>query len=470
MAETPSNKTGSKKASDATAGAAGKAAASKPPVIELEAKETSSKAAKAQAVKSKSAPAASQGPEKASKQKEDTAPDTSGRSTGFSAAVPKSEPTTDEPSGEKPDTAALHGEPAQAKSSGVSAWVAGGLSGGFVGAVAAFALVASGVVNVQAISGDERAVMAGVVEANQIRLEKLEQQIAALETATPVSDAAQDAELDGQKGELEQRIQEIAKAFGSRIDAIRVDVAQLQEGQASAAPQGDAAPVADLQMQLNSVSGHVERLQSAFAAFEGTIAQLQADNAAQASEFAALQDQASASLDRNQAARALAVSSLQRAVEQGRPFETELTAVMAVFPEHAVSLQELEPFAKEGVASTASLIGGFDAVVRQMSRAQIAEEAAEEGFWGRLMGSAEQLVSVRRIDGSDMSDPRRMLGAMEQKVAKGDLAGALDLYDALPDEMRQAGAQWAGAVKARVQAADLMRQVQEQLISAMAAK
>ncbi|MEP3275480.1 MAG: hypothetical protein ABJN26_19915 [Stappiaceae bacterium] len=170
---------------------------------------------------------------------------------------------------------------------------------------------------------------------------------------------------------------------------------------------------------------------------------------------------------RELASRAIAISSLKDAVDDGRSFATELAAVSKLLPE-GTDLSLLQQNSEEGIETSAQLIAGFPNVARSMGAALNQAEAGDDVL-DQLLTNARSLVTIRRSGEDSSSDPSSLLGSMASKVGKADLAGALSAYENLPEAARQAGAPWANAVKTRLEADSLVSKVTKDVIESLAA-
>lgn len=165
------------------------------------------------------------------------------------------------------------------------------------------------------------------------------------------------------------------------------------------------------------------------------------------------------------AARAIAIASLRNAVDSGETYEAELAAVEAVLPSDAAELEPLKASAASGIPSSASLIAGFGQVARDMSAVALTNE--NDDVVERLFSSAKSLVSVRKPNDSTGTSSSEVLGRMEARVSAGDLAGAIEAYDVLPEPMQQVGEAWAEQVKARLAADELVKKITGQVLKSL---
>ncbi|MCA1299769.1 COG4223 family protein [Stappia indica] len=180
--------------------------------------------------------------------------------------------------------------------------------------------------------------------------------------------------------------------------------------------------------------------------------------------FTPLEEQLGGIGARETAARAIAVSTLKATLDQGKPFETELAAVASALPKDT-DLGALRAVAKTGVATRQALLSEFPAVARAMT-ARL-DQPAEGDFVDSFLSNARSLVSIRQPGESDAATPQGALGRMEARVARGDLTGALEAYDSLPENVRAAGADWAAAARARLAADRLVDQVTGEVLSSL---
>ncbi|MDD7911744.1 hypothetical protein PUV47_17560 [Pseudovibrio exalbescens] len=267
------------------------------------------------------------------------------------------------------------------------------------------------------------------------------------------------------------------------LEAVKAQVATLQEQAAQL--QEEAGSLAQLPETVRSQQQLVTSLETRIAQ---TAANLQAQVQTQAetrvqmdalvSQLQSLSDTVTAQLDRleqrvgdasaqERAARAIAIASLQAAVEGGRPYATELSAVEAVMTGDKSQLAPLKEYASSGIPTRSQLIARFGGAARAMSAADVTSQS--EGVVDRLMNSAQSLVSIRTPGDNEGTTPRDRLGSMEARVASGDLEGALAAYDQLPEPVKAAGATWAGQVRARLQADALVAKVTDEVLKSLAA-
>ncbi|WP_068086730.1 hypothetical protein [Polycladidibacter stylochi] len=440
-------------------------------------------------------------------------------------------------------------QPQASKKSG-----SGALTGALLGSVFGAALVLGGLYGAHqagylkvltAPQADQIALMRGIFDANEQRLQDLEGKIAALQNKG--NDGANQQELTGLEQKITaqtKRIDEINAAIGNSTDDSQT-VSQLTQQltkleQAIAKGQGGDGPalinvnetLAKVQSKLSELTkvqtqasvdfetlkaqqNSLEKTQQGLQKSIGTLASLQTrlqdmevsstalakqqgeQGATLSTSLASMQGELtelmrtlsqqqkdvdahtqslgklSASLAnveskvgsasaQERAARAIAVSSLSASVESGKPYAAELTAVKAVVPQGQFDFSKLDEFARLGIPTNAELIASFGEAARAMSKAQL--QKPDQGVVDRLLTSAQSLVSIRRPSDEAGTTPGAILGQMEVKVEKGDLAAALAAYQRLPEAMQEAGADWADHAQARLAADALVKQITNEVL------
>ena len=158
-----------------------------------------------------------------------------------------------------------------------------------------------------------------------------------------------------------------------------------------------------------------------------------------------------------QAALAIAASALKAAIDRGEPFTTELDTFVAVAPDTAET-EPLRAMAASGVPSRTAIAAEFDAAASAMLAAGRTIDP-NAGILDRLMSSAESLVQVRPVGDVQGEGAPAAIARMEVAVKKGDYAAALTEYEALPAPAKEAGSAYAGKLRARLAADELMDKV-----------
>jgi hypothetical protein len=162
---------------------------------------------------------------------------------------------------------------------------------------------------------------------------------------------------------------------------------------------------------------------------------------------------------------AVSAQALRAAVERGDPFSAELAAVkpLAADPQ---ALAPLEPFAASGVPTQAALARQLSDVVPAMQRL-VGATPPDAGVLDRFRASAERLVRIRPIDEVPGDDPTTIIGRIEAKAARSDIAGALVELATLPAPLRAPAEEWIKQAERRNAAVDASRRFASNALAAL---
>jgi len=263
-------------------------------------------------------------------------------------------------------------------------------------------------------------------------VDALEADLAALKSAVEAGGA--DGGSDG--GEATAQL-------SSRLEALEAAVAALRQDGGGAAP----ADLAQLTGRIDTIEKAVNAAGAQTVDAEGRIAVLEKSLADIAAKVEAQADQPRIAL-------AIAASALKAAVDRGGPFASEVETFAAVAPD-SPELAELRALAKDGVPSRADLLAAApDAAIAMIAASRVVDENA--GFFERLLASAESLIKVRPVGVVEGEGVDAVVARMEAAVKAGDLAKALAEYETLPEGPKAAGASFAGQVRLRQKAEELV--------------
>lgn len=276
--------------------------------------------------------------------------------------------------------------------------------------------------------------------------------------------AALQQEVDALKGEA------AAGEVADSVAALKADVARMTESvdtltsrlaSAEAALTDAGAARSDIQANLAELSSTISSARAstteALNALKGSIAAIE-------TRLGPLEESIGTPGARETAARALAVSALTAALDAGRSYATELSAVAAALPKET-DLTNLSAHADTGLPTKADLIARFPAVARAMaSRIEVPVEEGEGSLVDRFLSGAKTFIGIRHVGDGGGNTPVDLLGRMEARVTAGDLAGALAAYEGLPEPVKAAGAEWAGQARARVEADAVVASVTDEVL------
>lgn len=305
------------------------------------------------------------------------------------------------------------------------------------------------------------------VDSLRNEVESLRAALEELRAAPPP--AAEAPDLSG----VDARIEGLA----TLVEDLRAQLAALGENNGAAA--GDPAAIDALRTALAALEARVAALPADGGAALGALreeiggavalARQASDAAAQAtsaagalaprldrieSELATLASEVAEAAEKPGVALAIAASALKAAVDRGMPFATELDTYAGLAPD-TPEIAALRPFAATGVPTRVDIEARFDAAASAMIAAGRAEDP-NAGFMDKLWSSALSVVEVRPIGEVQGADPAAVVARMEVALGRGDYARAIAEFDALPQRVRDAGADFMERVRARHAADDLV--------------
>ena len=387
-----------------------------------------------------------------------------GRDAGKASSVP---PSGTAPAGSPvpPRAPAGRSVPAAARGS-VSGSLLAGVAGAVLALLGAGALQFAGVLpspNGQIGQSDVATLQDEVASLRQ-QVETLPTQGSApeglAERVDALSQALEDARADfTASGGAGQADPAAAKALEDRFAGLESAIAALPRGE-SGAPV-DLAPINERIGAIETTAAEAGRN-----AQQASQAAADAASAAQATgqridqleqAVTGLTTRVDEQAEQPQAALAIAASALKAAIDRGEPFTTELDTFAAVAPD-ATETEPLRAMAEDGVPSRTAIAAEFDAAASAMLAAGRTIDP-NAGILDRLMSSAESLVQVRPVGDVQGEGAPAAIARMEVAVEKGDYAAALTEYEALPAPAKEAGSAYAGKLRARLAADELMDKV-----------
>lgn len=245
-------------------------------------------------------------------------------------------------------------------------------------------------------------------------------------------------------------------ALKSQSDALQQRVNQLETALANvsvAAPvaSGDTAGLAPIDLLP---------LQARLTALEAR--PLPADTASLEAAIAKLQQEIGSHDRTDNAQKTLMVAALQlvTAWQSGQPFEAPWLSALAsaslVDPALTLALDDaaptLLPWRDKGITRLARLTADYPAMAQ---RVVVAAAPKGESWWQQSLARIKGLVVIRRQGESVTASDEAVdavLARAEVRLAKADLAGAVEELDKLNDVAAPAAANWLAAAKARLRA------------------
>jgi len=286
-----------------------------------------------------------------------------------------------------------------------------------------------------AASGGDAAGLADAnarIESVSVMVEDMRAQLARLSEGAGGEQALQPAldELRTGLAALEQRVAALPADGGGDTEALRAEVARVEESVRSAVQSAASAAEA-----ASAVAPRIDAL-------EQRVTEL----AARVEE----QDKTPG------VALAIAASALKAAIDRGSPFSTELDTYAGLAPE-APEIAALREMAGSGVPTRAAISAEADSVaVRMIDAGRVIDPNA--GFLDRLWASAQSLVTVRPVGDVQGSDVPAVVARWEAALDAGDYERAVAEFETLPADAKAAGSAFMDKVRARDSADRLVDQ------------
>ena len=158
-----------------------------------------------------------------------------------------------------------------------------------------------------------------------------------------------------------------------------------------------------------------------------------------------------------QAAASLALVGLQRAFDNGEPFEDQLALLTRLAPE-VQGVESLRASAREGAPTLAALKADFASAVREALAA-----SGHEGGNG-LVGRVQKLISVRPATPQPGDRPAAVISRAEAALEADNLLSTVEELAALSDGPADAFADWMEAARRRLNAAAAIETLNEALL------
>jgi uroporphyrinogen-III synthase len=316
-----------------------------------------------------------------------------------------------------------------------------------------------------------------VLDAFAARLAKIERD-AAQRPASPGAAPAPDPKLADSLAELDKRLTDLQAALQAQREQSRRD-AQAATASLSDVAQAARAAAADQAKASSSLAQRVEALEkgfdpAAFVAIRNGLNELGAKLDAMGKRLEAAEKTAASARAEGlaQAAFALSVGQIRRAVEQGAPFAAELAASRSLAggdAAYTASLDQLAPLAAQGVATRAALAQSLRQTAAGIVHAG-RQRDAETGAWRRFLAWLDSLITIRPVGAAGGDSPAARAARGEAMLASGDLAGAVAQLEALGAPAADAAKPWIARAKARLQAEQALAALETRAAAAVARK
>jgi len=284
------------------------------------------------------------------------------------------------------------------------------------------------------------------------RVAQLESSLKALaDTASEGGSVASAAAIAQQIAEAEQRLNEkiaASRAEGEKaaqtLAGMQSEIAALK-AKIGALAEAELGGGADVGPELNALSERIAKIETMLPDIVSAVGKETADT--------------------KTAAAAIAFANLRSAVNEGRPYATELDTLGALAPALG-DLGILPAYAEKGIPTVPELARSFAAASDQALAA--AAQPAGDSFLDKMLASAQSLVTIRRIGEAPAGEGAEpTLARAKAALDKGDLAGAVKEIETLGGTAREAFSAWLGAARARLGAGEIMTRLEGALLMSM---
>ena len=287
----------------------------------------------------------------------------------------------------------------------------------------------------------------------------LNERVGKLEEAGPDDRAALKAGIDA----LAKRIDGLPASGGSDVDLSgiesRLTALESVEPGESVAPEdlaraltalSDRIAALEAQPQTPDTTERLAALERDFTTLRDSILEQTKQGRSLADMLARVQTEqsdarAAAASASSVAEAALALSAIEAASRQGRPFEADYRALRAALPT-SDAVRALGPLAASGAPTLGDLKDDFHDAAEAARRTVPKEESGDWGWINKFFGGA---VTVRKADGSG-DDPFALISRAGEALEEGDLDAAVAYTARLDGAPGAAMSGWTEAAKRRI--------------------
>jgi hypothetical protein len=149
------------------------------------------------------------------------------------------------------------------------------------------------------------------------------------------------------------------------------------------------------------------------------------------------------------ATAALAVSALAETADTSRPFGQELAGLQRVLPP-SPDLRALETLSERGAPTRAGLAVQFGNMAGRAASAA-RNPGPDADLFSRIRYALSSIVTIRHVGSTKGSTPDAMLARAQALLDDGDVEGAVQALDPLPDTAREVLAPWFNAANRRIE-------------------
>jgi Mitochondrial inner membrane protein len=270
------------------------------------------------------------------------------------------------------------------------------------------------------------------------------------EVETALKTMAEGAATGGDMTALDRRMTETERTLTAKIDAALAEagdenaatVQALQDQIADLRTRLGAARQAELEPEVEALDSRLAKLEAALPGLADAIGK--------------------ETMDAKSAALTIAFANLRAGVSEGRAYAAEFDTIKALSPNEA-DLSVLAAHAATGIPTVSELARRFQ-TAKDAALTEIAP-ASDGSFLDSLIGSAQSLVKIRRLDDPVMGDELSAgLARAAAKLDESDLADSVREIETLAGAPRESFATWLDQARARLGAEEALKQLEGRLL------
>jgi len=299
--------------------------------------------------------------------------------------------------------------------------------------------------DVDALKRSVATLESNVSDTAGVASDALTNRVAALEASLPAAAGSDDN--DNRLTDLE-----------SKLTALESRLSSISSGSDDAALADVGQKVTAVEDSLSGQQTTLQQLQTSISDLDNRIS-TNLQNRGQSiqdveTRLAAIEKRLDAPRQDLRVAQALAAASLKAAIDRGGSFMAELEAYASIDGDNP-AVAQLQTLAADGVPSRATLLARFPSVANAMIDAGEAGTTTG-GVFDRLWNSATSLVRVRPVGEVTGDSVEAIVARMETDLQGGDLQGAVDEWNTLPQASKDVSQDYVADLKARIEAERLV--------------
>ena len=272
-----------------------------------------------------------------------------------------------------------------------------------------------------------------------------------------------------------QPVEKALRDLQARVDQLDSSFAQVQSVSADGETGSDPELLTDLNRGIDELRASIADLE---ADLPGRIARLEssvvpADLESQLESFST-QDQYDALARRlsalesdpsgdlaQQAALALGLANLIRAIELGQSFETELDTLTALAPARR-EFAELRPMSVDGLKRPERLKTEFPELARLAIRKH--NERPDASWWQQILTRLQALITIRPVGDVEGDTAEAVIARAEQRLEEGDLRSAARELRDLSGPAAGIFDEWLTEAEAHLRAEELLQTLSAEIL------